>query len=979
MKLQPAAARNRHKITTPPYFSSKTPTMVETVFPDQQQLPQPNKRAPPINILTVQPPEKERIELVENKGITTNFQQSEHSNIAISTIDNSTTAPNQSLTTVPRQQKTGKPKETNSPSAQNLQGLIQNESRFDIGYDSDGEIGPFSDAILQEGQQLFHEPDDTVPQQTTTPPPPPPTTAQDKEDAPGGITSFAPAPAETTTTAITCSDVDLMNKTVVWLKQELQLRLQPTTGNKSANLIRLKQAMRDGLKRYSSLHEAKAAKKMAARAGADTGAGGAASRTGNARNTQDGMKTFHPDAVWRPLQANNTVVEEPANPTFRIGRAPTIPLQDAAHVPVKHNFSESFAVPEFSGKHIKYELNRRGSRKRDCCGQQIFTEELRERGVPDPVFLSKHKLGPYSYPWEFANAFIPFHQDKKDKNHFSFELLMQWTNLKAALAGAGTNIYKGEYHPFSTKEIRQHFGLYVLHGISPTPRIEYKFSPEHKDRVCGNTFVHTSFGTNAKNRHKQFKAFLACCNPCIPIPSKEAHPNWKVRPLLKWMNYQYPRAWKLGRACAVDEMTMRFKGKHKDKRRITYKAEGDGFQSDALCDDGYCYQIYMRNDPAPKKYLKQGLSPLHSRTMALFDSLKDDFHQVGMDNLYNSAAFCRAAFNHPRKILCHGVARKAGRGVPTCVLQEEVKNVNDQRAVRGTVKAAVLEGDPGCPNLIATSVYDTKPVHYLSMVSQSIEWIVKEKSVFNVDTNEVETLKFLRLNQINKYNLEMGGVDIADQLRGVYRIDRWVRNRKWWWSILFWSIGVSLTNAYKLYLRLCEDEGVNPEYREHFSFRRAIAEYWINPDLIELESPKKKATKLNATGDNDDTEISPMTECTSLSNSYGDKSTGVGTVTRITDATLDERGALRCRLERSLDHLCERPTKRTRCSLHWWAGKCRKESDIVFCPTCNVHLCVDCYGPFHRIPSLVPMKKQLVNKYKKERHQQQQQKPPQNK
>ena len=335
--------------------------------------------------------------------------------------------------------------------------MIQNESRFDIGYDSDGEIGPFSDAILQEGQQIFHEPDDTVPQQTTTPT----ATAQEDEDDVPGISSFvAPppaAPAETTTTNITCSDIDLMNKTVVWLKQELQLRLQPTTGNKSANLIRLKQAMRDGLKRYSSLHEAKAAKRMAAGgAGAGAGAGGAASRTGTerrTRNTQDGMKTFHPDAVWRPLQANNTVVEEPANPTFRIGRAPTIPLQDAAHVPVKHNFSESFAVPEFSGKHIKYELNRRGSRKRDCSGQQIFSEELRERGVPDPVFLSKHKLGPYSYPWEFANAFIPFHQDKKDKNHFSFELLMQWTNLKAALAGAGTNIYKGEYHPFSTKEI----------------------------------------------------------------------------------------------------------------------------------------------------------------------------------------------------------------------------------------------------------------------------------------------------------------------------------------------------------------------------------------------------------------------------------------------------------------------------------------------------------------------------------------------
>ena len=146
---------------------------------------------------------------------------------------------------------------------------------------------------------------------------------------------------------------------------------------------------------------------------------------------------------------------------------------------------------------------------------------------------------------------------------------------------------------------------------------------------------------------------------------------------------------------------------HKDKFRITYKSEGDGFQADALCDDGYCYQVYMRNDPAPPKYLKQGLSPLHSRTMALFDSLKDKHHHVGMDNLYNSASFCRAAYHHDKKVLCHGVTHKSGRGIPDSVFQEEVQNLNAQRAVRGTVKAAVLEGDPGCPNSIASNVYDT--------------------------------------------------------------------------------------------------------------------------------------------------------------------------------------------------------------------------------------------------------------------------------
>ena len=39
---------------------------------------------------------------------------------------------------------------------------------------------------------------------------------------------------------------------------------------------------------------------------------------------------------------------------------------------------------------------------------------------------------------------------------------------------------------------------------------------------------------------------------------------------------------------------------------------------------------------------------------------------------------------------------------------------------------AILEGDPGCLCLIASSVYDTKPVHYLSMISNKDKWIVKE-------------------------------------------------------------------------------------------------------------------------------------------------------------------------------------------------------------------------------------------------------------
>jgi hypothetical protein len=202
---------------------------------------------------------------------------------------------------------------------------------------------------------------------------------------------------------------------------------------------------------------------------------------------------------------------------------------------------------------------------------------------------------------------------------------MQWTNLKAALADAGTGgSYYPDFKPFKTKELRQHLGLYVLQGLSPSPQIEQKFRTQELDPVNGNDYVYNVFGINDSQgkRHKEFKSMLTVQDPRIYTPPREDFPNWKIHPLLQWMNYIGPFAWMLGAYFSIDEMTLRFKGQHKDKRQITYKAEGDGFQCDALCQEGYCYQHYFRNDPAPKKYLNQKLSPLHARCMFYLIHLK---------------------------------------------------------------------------------------------------------------------------------------------------------------------------------------------------------------------------------------------------------------------------------------------------------------------------------------------------------------------
>ena len=83
----------------------------------------------------------------------------------------------------------------------------------------------------------------------------------------------------------------------------------------------------------------------------------------------------------------------------------------------------------------------------------------------------------------------------------------------------------------------------------------------------------------------------------------------------------------------------------------------------------------MRNDPAPKCFLKRGLLLLHARKMFLLAQVKDKYHQCTMDNLYMSATLCRAALVMLENLLLtQGVTRKSNQVIPLSVMQVEVTN-----------------------------------------------------------------------------------------------------------------------------------------------------------------------------------------------------------------------------------------------------------------------------------------------------------------
>jgi len=688
----------------------------------------------------------------------------------------------------------------------------------------------------------------------------------------------------------------------------------------------------------------------------------------------------HPVVFGNLFKPEAEVVEEPEN-TIVNPRAPTAPADEAEEVPVKHNFGERFDRPVFGGRKCVPKRHANGRQAIGNKGQLVYVPAIRTKMQIRSDFLRKHHLSSAADPVEFADAFIPWHENSYNARFFSMDQATTCSNLKAQLsnAGAGGTNYK-DFRPFACKELRPFLGLYIFNGLSPSPRMEMKFKPQQHDPVQGNDFINQHIGSNAERRWRHFKAFFALQDPRKDTPPRKQQPLFKVHGIVNWINYVGPRAVQLGEHASVDEQTIGFQGRHSDKMRITFKRAGDGFQCDVLCENGFTFAAYFRNVPAPDKYIKQGLSPLHARAMWLFDKLEDSHHRVWMDNLYLSATFCKAAYTHPNEVLIAGVTRKGGRGLPISVLQLEVENKKEQMKARGAVKVSVLQGDPSCPALVAASVYDTKPVHFLSMIWESIKWIAKERSVFNVETNKCDTLRFLRLNINDSYNGDMGHVDVSDQLREVYKFNQWMRNYKWWWAITQWGLGILLVNAFVIYKTVCEEEGVTP--LSHYEFRKYIALSWIDkgevtiPERRRLRSREAEAIQtpqirvarrqLSSSA----TSRNTMSGSNRKRRAYTPPSAEqaaleppqkIGKSNHLTDASVDSTtGPFGKRLDRFVGHWPLKPDKRQYCALHRYCIKLDVRKDVVTCSCCQINLCLYCFKLFHTLKNLAKRKADIA-------------------
>ena len=293
----------------------------------------------------------------------------------------------------------------------------------------------------------------------------------------------------------------------------------------------------------------------------------------------------------------------------------------------------------------------------------------------------------------------------------------------------------------------------------------------------------------------------------------------------------------------------------------------------------------------------------------------------------------------PMFVKTQGVIRPSMWGVTPLVKQADVKSMKKREKVRGTVKLARLCGDNMTKDLLIGSCFDQKPFYILTNAAEKVTWDTMTRMVYSKKQEKHVPFQFLRWSLSNTYNHQMNDNDVADQYRLGYRMMRFQRRTKWWWSLFMFFWETSMNNAYQLM----------KSYYRHMGFQMTIDHWDFQEDVgwALMDPDKYWTTKRRKIGESvvNVTEAPPPVP-------EGPRRK------RFSAKALEPEGSLKRRLDTSLRHFPERIVSRNFpcCQMHRLANSFVNKthnkptggrSDVFECGDCGVALCINCWKIYH--------------------------------
>src|SRR5215213_743385 len=246
---------------------------------------------------------------------------------------------------------------------------------------------------------------------------------------------------------------------------------------------------------------------------------------------------------------------------------------------------------------------------------------------------------------------------------------------------------------------------------------------------------------------------------------------------------------------SIDEMIARFSGRSAHTVRIKNKPTPEGYKILSLCDAGYTYTFIFtsRIQNQPEVQLIPNLSKIGSEVCHLVFQLPENkSFNIYMDNYFSSIKLFK--YLREKKIGACGTVRKNSANFP------QILKI-DKKLDWDTLSGIVVD------NVLAILWMDNGPVTMLSTIHQihgsenRIERNRRRPRETSTNATKVRAVfgnaskKSLPIPVvIDDYNHFIGGVDIADQLRGYYGTQLPVRRT--WMPLFFWLLDTAIINSY---------------------------------------------------------------------------------------------------------------------------------------------------------------------------------------
>lgn len=286
---------------------------------------------------------------------------------------------------------------------------------------------------------------------------------------------------------------------------------------------------------------------------------------------------------------------------------------------------------------------------------------------------------------------------------------------------------------------------------------------------------------------------------------------------------------------SIDEMIARFSGRSAHTVRIKNKPTPEGYKILSLCDAGYTYAFIFtsRIQNQPEVQQISNLSKVGNEVYHLVSQLpQNKAFNIYMDNYFSSIKL----FNYLRekKIGACGTVRKNSANFPQILKVDKKLEWDTLSGVVVNDVLAILWMDNGPVTMLST-------IHQINGNENRIERMRRRPRETSTNAAKVRAVfgnaskKSLPIPiVIDDYNHFMGGVDIADQLRGYYNTQLPVRRT--WMPLFFWLLDTAIINSYLI----LKKSGVNISHKE---FRLQLV--W---DLVKAgleENQKQPKTRSN--------------------------------------------------------------------------------------------------------------------------------------